>query len=281
MPRTSSRTTPTARSCSGGSASSSPTAAAGRRSTSSARRSPFEVREGLDAIAVDDDALDDGLVVVPRESVGTAADAPDRVPPGPRRRRRSACGSSRCRRSSTRWSLGVPADRPGGRHGPYDGRSSAARSSSRPSSATRRCASSPGDAPRRPLVAVGAGVGLVARCVGLAGPRRRAVGRRGPGGDPIAFGAPRRRPAQHRQGPGLVGDPAVLAIALCWSSAIGHRRRSSRPLVYVRLTTPRVADAARARSRGDSPTAGTFGLLARTVRLVASATDFTVPPSSR
>jgi hypothetical protein len=41
---------------------------------------PFEVREGLDAIAVDGDALEAGLVVIPRESVGTAADVPDRVP---------------------------------------------------------------------------------------------------------------------------------------------------------------------------------------------------------
>jgi hypothetical protein len=45
-------------------------------------RVPFEVRDGLDAIAVDDAALDAGLVVIPRESVGTAADAPDRVPAG-------------------------------------------------------------------------------------------------------------------------------------------------------------------------------------------------------
>ena len=45
-------------------------------------RVPFELREGLDAIAVDDAALDVGLVVVPRESVGTAADLPDRVPAG-------------------------------------------------------------------------------------------------------------------------------------------------------------------------------------------------------
>jgi hypothetical protein len=45
-------------------------------------RVPFEVREGLDSIAVDDTALDVGLVVVVRESVGTAADAADRVPAG-------------------------------------------------------------------------------------------------------------------------------------------------------------------------------------------------------
>jgi hypothetical protein len=46
------------------------------------QRVRFEVREGLEGIVVDDAALDSGLVVVPRESVGTAADLPDRVPPG-------------------------------------------------------------------------------------------------------------------------------------------------------------------------------------------------------
>ena len=41
---------------------------------------PFEVREGLDAIAVDADNLDIGLVVVPRESVGVVGDLGDRAP---------------------------------------------------------------------------------------------------------------------------------------------------------------------------------------------------------
>ena len=41
---------------------------------------PFTVNEGLDSIAIDVDALDAGLIVVPRESVGRAADMPDRVP---------------------------------------------------------------------------------------------------------------------------------------------------------------------------------------------------------
>ena len=44
------------------------------------KRVPFEIREGLDSIAIDDAALDAGLVVIPRESVGTAADIGDRVP---------------------------------------------------------------------------------------------------------------------------------------------------------------------------------------------------------
>ena len=41
---------------------------------------PFEVREGLDGIAVDTDALAEGLVVVPRETVGIVGDLGDRAP---------------------------------------------------------------------------------------------------------------------------------------------------------------------------------------------------------
>ena len=43
---------------------------------------PFQINEGLDSIAVNDADLDAGLIVLPRESVGTAADVPERVPPG-------------------------------------------------------------------------------------------------------------------------------------------------------------------------------------------------------
>lgn len=43
---------------------------------------PFEIRDGLAVVAIDGGALDEGLVVLPRESLGTAADAPDRVPAG-------------------------------------------------------------------------------------------------------------------------------------------------------------------------------------------------------
>jgi hypothetical protein len=45
---------------------------------------PFELSSGLDAIDVDVEALDIGLVVLPRESTGRAADLPDRLPPGTR-----------------------------------------------------------------------------------------------------------------------------------------------------------------------------------------------------
>lgn len=48
----------------------------------SLERVPFEVHEGLDALAVDTDALGDGLVVLPRDADGLAEEVPDRVPPG-------------------------------------------------------------------------------------------------------------------------------------------------------------------------------------------------------
>jgi len=41
---------------------------------------PFEIREGLAVVAIDGDALSEGLIVLPRESLGKAADAPDRMP---------------------------------------------------------------------------------------------------------------------------------------------------------------------------------------------------------
>ena len=41
---------------------------------------PFAIRDGALTIAIDGDAIDTGLVVVPRESVGAAADLADRAP---------------------------------------------------------------------------------------------------------------------------------------------------------------------------------------------------------
>jgi hypothetical protein len=41
---------------------------------------PFEIRDGALTIAIDVDAIDTGLVVVPRESIGAAADLADRAP---------------------------------------------------------------------------------------------------------------------------------------------------------------------------------------------------------
>lgn len=42
----------------------------------------FDLSEGPDTIAVDGDAIEDGLVVIVREAEGTAGEIPDRVPEG-------------------------------------------------------------------------------------------------------------------------------------------------------------------------------------------------------
>jgi hypothetical protein len=43
---------------------------------------PFRIRDGLVSVAVDAEALDEGLVVVPRESTGVAGDLGERAPAG-------------------------------------------------------------------------------------------------------------------------------------------------------------------------------------------------------
>lgn len=43
---------------------------------------PFEIGDGLRAIAIDGEALAEGLVVIPRESTGTVGDLADRAPGG-------------------------------------------------------------------------------------------------------------------------------------------------------------------------------------------------------
>ena len=192
----------------------------------------FEVREGLDAIAVDHAALDDGLVVLPRESVGTVADAPDRAPAGtppstPLRLRIEQV-------SSVEHAIvaGVPSiDRVTGavRMTAGLGRPLILTTLER-DEAMRVLA---GDAPRRPFYAVIAlAVGAFCLAVGIlwaiagaatgsalaASPEPSAV----VGGDPRSSG----------QGPGLVGDP-LTAIVLVLVIGIGTALATA---AYVRMT---------------------------------------------
>jgi hypothetical protein len=75
---------------------------------------PFLVREGLDEIAVDGEALDEGLVAVPRLSVGTASEVADLTSAGVSP---DATARYRVERLSTvdhATVLGVPSRRPDG-----------------------------------------------------------------------------------------------------------------------------------------------------------------------
>lgn len=191
----------------------------------------FELREGLDAIAIDHAALDAGLVVVPRESVGRAADAPDRVPAGtlpetPVRLRVEQISSV-----EHALVLGVPVAGPDGarvRMTAGLGRPLILTTLETPEAMRLLAASGP----RRPLIAALAlVVGLVALTVGViwaflggfvttvlaASPGPSAAG-----GDPRSSG----------QGPGLVGDPlaaVVLVLAIGLASTLAT-------IAYVRLT---------------------------------------------
>ena len=254
--------------------------------------SPFEVRDGLDAIAVDHAALDAGLVVVPRESVGTAADVADRVPAGTAADdARSGCGSSRSRRSSTRSSLGVPARGAGDGtprmtaglgpaadpDHPRAGRGDARPGRGRDGGRARAGWLAGGSRSRSALV--------LARDRRVVVGGRSAARRRGDGAVwraspawPRRQPARRRRPAQQR-----ARVPAWSATRCCAIGARGRDRprwRSLATLVYVRLTGGRRdrtwprARSTRAvedhRPIGKNCEIGSLG-----------AVNFTVPPSSR
>jgi hypothetical protein len=192
----------------------------------------FELREGLDAIAIDHAALDAGLVVVPRESVGQAADAPDRVPDGtapetPMRLRVEQISSV-----EHAVVLGVPVSGPAG-----DGSVRMTAGLGRPLILTTLEAPEAmrilaAEGPRRPLIAaVAFAAGLVCLTIGvvwaflggfvttvLAASPNPSAG----GGDPRSSG----------QGPGLVGDP-LTAVALVLAIGLAATLAT---IGYVRLT---------------------------------------------
>jgi hypothetical protein len=180
----------------------------------------FEVREGLDAIAVDHAALGDGLVVLPRVSTGTAADAPERVPAEtppdtPLRLRIDQV-------SSVEHALvaGVPTT------DPSTGTIRMTAGLGRPLILTTlerdeamRVLTS--DAPRRPVMAVAAlAIGIVSLSLGLLWALVSAVTRTALAASPTPSAVVGGDPRSSGQGPGLVGDP-LTAIALVLLIGIG------------------------------------------------------------
>ena len=197
----------------------------------------FEVREGLDGIAVDHDAIADGLIVIPRQSVGTAADAPDRVPTGtapdvPLRLRVEQLSSV-----EHATVAGVPAI------DPSSGTARMTAGLGRPlivttlerDEAMRVLA---GDAPRRPLIAVIAlAIGLIAITVGLAWAVAGALTQPALAATPSPSAVLGGDPRSSGEGPGLVGDP-LTAVVLVFVIGIGAAIATA---LYVRLTGGRRA----------------------------------------
>jgi len=192
----------------------------------------FDVREGLDGIAIDQRALDDGLVVLPRESAGTVADAPDRAPAG-------TPGSTPLRLrieqvSSVEHAIvaGVPAI------DPADGTVRMTAGLGRPlilttlerDEAMRVLA---GDAPRRPFYAVIAmAVGAVSLTLGILWAILGAVTGSALAASPAPSAVVGGDPRSRGQGPGLVGDP-LTAIVLVLVIGVGAALATA---VYVRMT---------------------------------------------
>jgi hypothetical protein len=210
----------------------------------------FEIREGLDAIAIDHAALDAGLVVVPRESVGTAADLPDRVPPElaadtPVRARIDQVSSV-----EHAIVLGVPLPAGGGD-------ASTSRMSAglgrplvltvlEPPEAIRVLAADGGGRIRLAAVCLAAGAALIVASLAWAGLAAIVPGLSalvpGIGGlIPVALAASPEPsiaaggdPRSNGQGPGLVGTPGVAILAVV-AIGIGAVVVTT---IYVRLTRP-------------------------------------------
>lgn len=202
---------------------------------------PFEVRDGLAALAIDGARLGDGLVVLPRESLGTVADAPDRVPGdlSPTTPLRYRVEQVSAVEHAT--VLGVPERRPDGSTALTAGLGRPLiLSTLEPTEAMQLLAGGRRGRPLAALVLLATGLGLLA--VGLAwavfgafvatilpGPVLAASPSPTPGtgGDTRSVG----------EGPGLVGSPLVaigIVLAIALLSVVAS-------LIYVRATARRAS----------------------------------------
>ena len=203
---------------------------------------PFEVRAGLAALAVDGIQLTDGLVVLPRESAGTAAEVPDRVPAGtppdtPLRYRIEQVSAV-----EHATVLGVPTRQPDGTTMLSAGLGRPLiLSTLEPTEAMQLLA---GGRRTRPLAAIGllvVGIGLVGVGLGWAVVQALAM-TIVPG--PILAASPSASPGiagdtrSAGEGPGLVGAP-LLAIAIVGLIAV---LTVVATLVYVRATAGHRSD---------------------------------------
>ena len=192
---------------------------------------PFQLDEGLDSIAIDVASLADGLIVVQRESVGTAADALDRVPDGtlpttPLRLRVEQVSSV-----EHAIAVGVPVVDAKGEIMLTAGLGRPLILTTLEQDEAMRVLT--GGDTRRPIIAaIAMVIGLTLLAIGLAwalvGAMTGTALAASPSASPVTGGDPR----SSGQGPGLVGDP-LLAIGLVVLIGVVA---TGATLAYVRLT---------------------------------------------
>ncbi|HEX5591156.1 MAG TPA: hypothetical protein VFX65_12775 [Candidatus Limnocylindrales bacterium] len=189
---------------------------------------PFEVREGLDAIAIDGESIAEGLVVVPRESLGVVADLGDRAPADTPADRPARVVVEHVSSVEHAIALGVPTTDAAGRPrlGPGLGRPLIL-STLEPAEAMRILAGGSSLRPRLAAALLAAAVVLVVVAVVLFVLPGDALAA---SPDPTAVtGSDTRSPGE---GPGFVGAivPAFLAVVGIAAAAIVGT------LAFVRLT---------------------------------------------
>ncbi|MEO5884592.1 MAG: hypothetical protein ABIQ58_03650 [Candidatus Limnocylindrales bacterium] len=197
---------------------------------------PFDLSEGLDTIRVDQAVLDEGLVVVLRESMGTAADAADRVPAGtapstPLRLRVEQVSSV-----EHAIVLGVPTSDPDHPEGPDRIRMTAGTgrplvlTTLEPDEAMRILTEGATRGPRLAALALGSGLALIA--LGLAWAVVGGITGTALGASPSPTAATGGDPRSGGQGPGLVGDPLTAVFLVLGIGVVAMLGT----LLYVRLT---------------------------------------------
>ena len=212
---------------------------------------PFTINEGLDAIAVDIDRLDPGLVVVPRYSEGRAADLADRVPPGTPADRPVRAHIDQVSSVEHAIVLGYPVavqERPDGATVELTSGDSRPLILSilEPAEAMRVIAADGRSRTRvaAALIAVAvaslfgaalwAAVGLVAPAVATLVPGADWLAGAVLAASPEATPAEGGDPRSNGQGPGLVGTPGLAILGVVAIAVVAIVVTT----IYVRLTTP-------------------------------------------
>jgi hypothetical protein len=195
---------------------------------------PFQIREGLDGLAIDDTVLDEGLVVMPRESTGTAGEVADRlgpdVPPDRPVRLRVELVSA----VDHAVVAGVPRRQPDGSVRMSDGLGRPLIVSTLGSDEAMRVLAGDDGRRRTLAAAVTLGGGLALLTLGLAWAAIGAITGVAAAASPSPSAAPAGDPRSSGEGPGLVGDPLLaigLVVVIGLAAALGT-------YAWVRLTRP-------------------------------------------